>query len=177
VRQCAAARIFHISILTVKDSMLDAPGDRLESLLTDYERRKQDETRRLVQRALVLEEDRKRGGEYLRRWALQHTRDVADRLQQAGHGVVYQELLDAYPPNVRIHLYAKASPLDEEKPARTTLEFVWGEPGQDELIAKRWTAEGLASVRNQAVISAEELDDLWVREQLLTFVRDALDLR
>jgi hypothetical protein len=156
--------------------MLDAPGDRLESLLTDYERRKQDETRRLVQKALVLEEDRKRGAEQLRRWALTHTRDVADRLQQAGHGVVYQELLDSYPPNVRIHLYRKASPLDDEKPGRVTLELSWGEPGKDELIVKRWTAEGLASAQKQASVSADELDDLWVREQLLTFVRDALDL-
>ena len=156
--------------------MLDAPGDRLESLLTDYERRKQDETRRLVQRALLLEEDRKQGADCFRRWALQHTRDVADRLQQAGHGVVYQELLDAYPPNVRIHLYPKQSPLDEEKPGRVTLELTWGEPGANELVAKRWTAEGLASVKNQATVSADELDELWVREQLLTFVRDALDL-
>ena len=156
--------------------MLDAPGDRLESLLTDYERRKQDETRRLVQKALVLEEDRKRGAEYLRRWALTHTRDVADRLQQAGHGVVYQELLDAYPPNVRIHLYRKASPLDDEKPGRITLELSWGEPGADEIVVKRWTAEGLASSQKQASVPAEELDELWVREQLLNFVRDALDL-
>jgi hypothetical protein len=156
--------------------MIDAPGDRLETLLGEYEQRKQEETRRLVQRALVLEEDRKRGGDYLRRWALQHTRDVAERLQQAGHGVVYQELLDAYPPNVRIHLYPKKSPLDEEKPGRTTLEFVWGDPGSEELIAKRWSAESVSSARNQAVVSAEELDDIWVREQLLTFVRDVLDL-
>lgn len=156
--------------------MLDAPGDRLETLLSDYEQRKQDETRRLVQKALVLEEDRKRGAEYLRRAALQHTRDVAERLQHAGHGVVYQELLDAYPPNVRVHLYPKASPLDDEKPGRTTLELTWGEAGSDEVIAKRWNAEGLASTRNQAVVAAEEFDDIWVREQLLTFVRDVLDL-
>lgn len=156
--------------------MLDAPGDHLETLLSEYEQRKQDETRRLVQKALVLEEDRKRGAEYLRRWALQHTRDVAERLQHAGHGVVYQELLDSYPPNVRIHLYPKASPLDDDKPGRTTLELTWGEPGTDEVVAKRWTAEGVSSARKQAVISAEELDDLWVREQLLAFVRDVLDL-
>lgn len=156
--------------------MLDAPGDHLDTLLSEYEQRKQDETRRLVQRALVLEEDRKRGAEYLRRSALQHTRDVAERLQHAGHGVVYQELLDAYPPNVRIHLYPKASPLDEEKPGRTTLELSWGEPGSDEVVARRWTAEGLSSARKQAVVAAEELDDIWVREQLLTFVRDVLDL-
>jgi len=156
--------------------MLDAPGDQLETLLNDYEQRKQDETRRLVQKALLLEEDRKRGAEHLRRAVLQHTRDVAERLQHAGHGVVYQELLDAYPPNVRIHLYPKASPLDDEKPGRTTLELVWGGPEAEELIAKRWTAEGLASARNQGVVSAAELDDLWVREQLLAFVRDVLDL-
>lgn len=156
--------------------MLDAPGDRLDTLLSEYEQRKQEETRRVVQRALVLEEDRKQGAEYLRRWALQHTRDVAERLQHAGHGVVYQELLDAYPPNVRIHLYPKASPLDEEKPGRSTLELTWGEPASNEMIAKRWSAEGISSARNQAVVSAEELDDIWIREQLLTFVREVLDL-
>ncbi|MDZ7781346.1 MAG: hypothetical protein U5R14_15635 [Gemmatimonadota bacterium] len=156
--------------------MLDAPGDQLETLLSEYEQRKQDETRRLVQKALVLEEDRKRGADYLRACALQHTRDVAERLQQAGHGVVYQELLDAYPPNVRIHLYPKASPLDDEKPGRTTLELTWGEEGSDEVIAKRWSEEGLSSTRDQAVVSAEEFDEIWVREQLLTFVREVLDL-
>lgn len=156
--------------------MLDAPGDQLETLLSEYEQRKQDETRRLVQKALVLEEDRKRGAEFLRAYALQHTRDVAERLQHAGHGVVYQELLDAYPPNVRIHLYPKASPLDDEKPGRTTLELTWGEEGSEEVIAKRWSEEGLSSAQNQAVVSAEELDEIWVREQLLTFVRDVLDL-
>jgi len=90
--------------------------------------------------------------------------------------VVHQELLDSYPPNVRMHLYPKASPFDEEKPSRVTLEFVWGEPGTDELIARRWTAEGPATARDQARTPAEELDELWVREQLLSFVRDALDL-
>jgi len=156
--------------------MLDGPGDRLDTLLSDYEQRTQEQTRRLVQRALVLEEDRKRGAEYLRAHALQHTRDVAERLQQAGHGIVYQELLDAYPPNVRIHLSPKPSPLDEEKPGRTTLELTWGEPGQNELIARRSTGEGLSSTRNQAVVAADALDDLWVREQLFIFVRDVLDL-
>lgn len=156
--------------------MLEAPGDHLETLLGEYEQRKQDETRRLVQKALVLEEDRKRGAEYLRRWALQHTRDVAERLQHAGHGVVYQELLDSYPPNVRIHLYPKASPLDDEKPGRTTLELTWGEPEAEEVIAKRWSAEGPSTTRKQAVVDAEEMDDIWVREQLLTFVREVLDL-
>jgi hypothetical protein len=59
--------------------------DPLDSLLSDYERRKQDDTRRMVQRAFKLENARKKGAEHLRRYALPHTREVADRLQQAGH--------------------------------------------------------------------------------------------
>ena len=51
--------------------------DALESLLTDYERRKQDETRRMVQRAFKLENARKKGAEHLRRYALPHAREVA----------------------------------------------------------------------------------------------------
>jgi hypothetical protein len=150
--------------------------DNLESLLTDYERRKQDETRRLVQRAFKLENARKKGAEHLRRFALPHTREVAERLQQAGHQVVYQEFLDAYPPNVRLHLYPKGGLLDPEEPKRTTIELVWGEPDPDRLLARRWTTGGLGEMIEQGSVPAVDVDELWVREQLLAFVRDALNL-
>jgi hypothetical protein len=150
--------------------------DNLESLLTDYERRKQDETRRLVQRAFKLENARKKGAEHLRRFALPHTREVAERLQQAGHQVVYQEFLDAYPPNVRLHLYPRGSALDPEEPKRTTIELVWGEPDPDRLLARRWTTGGVGEMVEQGSVPAVDVDELWVREQLLAFVRDALNL-
>jgi hypothetical protein len=38
---------------------LTTTPDNLDSLLTDYERRKQDDTRRMVQRAFKLENARK----------------------------------------------------------------------------------------------------------------------
>jgi hypothetical protein len=152
------------------------PPDQLESLLTDYERRKQDETRRLVQRAFKLENARKKGAEHLRRFALSHTREVAERLQQAGHEVVYQEFLDAYPPNVRLHLHPKVGALDFGEPKRATIELVWGEPEPDRLVARRWTVGGLGEVVEQGSVPAVDVDDLWVREQLLAFVRDALSL-
>lgn len=152
------------------------PPDNLESLLTDYERRKQDDTRRMVQRAFKLENARKKGAEHLRRFALPHTREVAERLQQAGHQVVYQEFLDAYPPNVRLHLYPKGGPLDPDEPKRTTIELVWGEPDPDRLSARRWTTGGLGEMVEQGSVPAVDVDDLWVREQLLAFVRDALNL-
>jgi hypothetical protein len=152
------------------------PPDNLESLLTDYERRTQDETRRLVQRAFKLENARKKGAEHLRRFALPHTREVADRLQQAGHQVVYQEFLDAYPPNVRLHLYPKSGPLDLEEPKRRTLELIWGDPEPDRLFVRRWTTEGLDSMTEQGSVPAVDVDELWIREQLLAFVREALDL-
>jgi hypothetical protein len=152
------------------------PPDQLESLLTDYERRKQDETRRMVQRAFKLENARKKGAEHLRRFALSHTREVAERLQQAGHQVVYQEFLDAYPPNVRLHLYPKLGALDLGEPTRTTIEFVWGEPDPDRLFARRWASGGLGEMVEQGSVPAVDVDELWVREQLLAFVRDALSL-
>jgi hypothetical protein len=149
--------------------------DPLESLLTDYERRKQDETRRTVQRAFKLENARKKGAEHLRRYALPHSREVAERLQQAGHRVVYQEFLDAYPPNVRLHLYPKGSPLEVEEPKRKTIELVWGDPAPDRLFARRWTPDGLGEMQELGSVPAVDVDELWVREQLLSFVRDALD--
>ena len=151
-------------------------SDPLESLLSDYERRKQDETRRTVQRAFKLENARKKGAEHLRRYALPHTREVAERLQQAGHRVVYQEFLDAYPPNVRLHLYPKSGPMDFEEPRRWTMELVWGDPDPDRLFARRWTSEGLGGMLEQGSVPAVDVDELWVREQFMSFVRDALDL-
>ena len=150
--------------------------DDLEHLLSDYERRKQDETRRMVQRAFKLENARKKGAEHLRRFALVHSREVADRLQEAGHRVVYQEFLDAYPPNVRLHLYPKGGPIDLEEPKRMTIELVWGDPEPDRLFVRRWTSEGLGDLTDVGSAPAVDVDELWVREQLLSFVRDALDL-
>jgi hypothetical protein len=150
--------------------------DHLESLLSDYERRKQDETRRMVQRAFKLENSRKKGAEHLRRYALAHTREVSERLQQAGHEVVYQEFLDAYPPSVRLHLYPKGGPMDVDRPQRRTIELIWGDPEPDRLFARLWTPEGLGEVRDMGSVPAMDVDELWVREQLLAFVRDALDL-
>ena len=150
--------------------------DQLDSVLTDYERRKQDETRRTVQRAFKLENARRKGAEHLRRFALPHSREVAEKLQHAGHTVVYQEFLDAYPPNVRLHLYPKTGPLDLEEPRRRTMELVWGEPTPDRLFVKWWTQDGLGDVQEQGSVPAVDMDEIWVREQLLAFVRSALDL-
>lgn len=155
--------------------MLDAKGDRLEFLLTDYERRKQEETRRQVERAVRLEEARKKGAEYLRRFVLEAARNVAERLQGAGHRVIHQELLDAYPPNVRIHLWPKSGPLDEAEGTRSTLELVWGDPDPDSLCAKRWTSSGLDKLFHQGSARPGVLDETWVREQLITFVRETLE--
>jgi hypothetical protein len=150
--------------------------DPLDTLLSDYERRKQDETRRMVQRAFKLENARKKGAEHLRQFALPHTRETAERLQEAGHRVVYQEFLDSYPPNVRLHLYPRGGPMDLEEPKRLTLEFIWGDPDPDRLFARRWSSEGLGEAQDQGSVPAVDVDELWVREQLLSFVRDALDL-
>lgn len=155
---------------------MNTTPDPLDSLLTDYERRRQDETRRMVQRAFKLENARKKGAEHLRQFALPHSREVAERLQQAGHRVVYQEFLDAYPPNVRLHLYPKPGPMNLEEPRRLTLELMWGDPDPDRLFARRWSSEGLGDVQDLGSVPAVDVDELWVREQLLAFVRDALDL-
>ena len=130
----------------------------------------------MVQRAFQLENARKKGAEHLRKFALPHTREVAERLQAAGHRVVYQEFLDAYPPNVRLHLYPKVGPFDPEEPKRRTMELVWGEPEPDRLFARRWSSEGLGSMQEHGSVPAVDVDELWVREQFLSFVRDALDL-
>ena len=144
--------------------------------MTDYERRKQDETRRMVERAFRLEEARKKGADHLRRFALPHTREVAERLEQSGHRVVYQEFLDAYPPNVRLHLYPKVGPLDLEDSKRWTIELVWGDPEPNRLYARRWTSNGLGEIQQVGSVLDIDVDELWVREQFLSFVRNALDL-
>jgi len=150
--------------------------DPLESLLTDYEQRKQDETRRMVQRAFKLENARRKGAEHLRSYALEHTREVAEKLQSAGHKIVYQEFLDAYPPNVRLHLYPRSGAMDLNEPKRMTLELIWGEPEPDRLFARVWTSGGLGEIEIQGSVPAVDVDELWVREQLLSFVRRALEL-
>jgi hypothetical protein len=155
---------------------LSTPDDRLESLLSDYERRTQDETRRMVQRAFKLENSRRKGAEHLRRFVLTHAREVVERLQQSGHRVVYQEFLDAYPPNVRMHLYPKRGPMELADPKRWTMELVWGEPEPDRLHARRWTSKGLGEMVDLGSVADIDLDELWVREQFMAFVRDALDV-
>ena len=151
-------------------------NDPLDTLLSDYERRKQDETRRMVQRAFKLENARRKGAEHLRQFALPHSREVAERLEQAGHKVVYQEFLDSYPPNVRMHLYPKGGPMDFDPPKRWTIELVWGDPDPDRLYARRWTSDGLGEMLDMGSVPDIDMDELWVREQFTTFVRDALDL-
>lgn len=155
--------------------MSDSQGDRLEFLLSEYERRKQEETRRQVERAIRLEDARKKGADYLRRFAIHPARSVTERLQSAGHRVVHQEFLDAYPPNIRIHLWPKAGPLDGGQEGRTTLELVWGDPDPDALCARRWTSAGLDKLVQQGSARPGVLDETWVREQLITFVRDTLE--
>jgi hypothetical protein len=102
--------------------------------------------------------------------------DVAGRLRQAGHRVVYQELLEAYPPNLRLHLYPKAGPMDLEQPSRRTLELTFGDPDPDKLHATRWTSTGLADMVDLGSVASADLDELWVREQFLNFVRTSLEL-
>lgn len=130
----------------------------------------------MVQRAFRLENVRKSGAEHLRRSVLTHSREVAERLEQAGHRVMYQEFLDAYPPNVRLHLIPKPGPMDLVEPQRWTIELVWSDPDPDRLYARRWTSRGLGDMVELGSVPAADIDELWVREQFMTFVRDALDL-
>jgi hypothetical protein len=154
----------------------DGPFAGIDDLLTDYERKKQEETRGLVNRALELEAARTKGAELLRKHVLPHAREVAARLRKAGHRVLYQELLESYPPNVRLHFYPKVGPMDLTEPKRWTLELTWGDPEPDALVAQRWTSGGLGEMVELGSVPAAELDQLWVREQYLNFVRRALDL-
>ena len=90
--------------------------------------------------------------------------------------MVYQEFIDSYPPNVRLYLYPKAGPMDLEEAQRWTMELVWGDPDPDRLFARRWTSEGLGGMRDHGSVPAVDVDELWVRDQFMPFVRDALDL-
>ena len=150
--------------------------DDFDALLSEYETRKQREAQRTVQRALEIEQSRRRGVEHLSTYAIPRSREVVRRLQQAGHRVVYQELLDAYPPNLRLHVYPKAGPMDLAEPGRRTFELVWGDPQPDRLFARRWTSTGLGDMIDCGSVAAADLDELWVREQLLAFVRSSLAL-
>ena len=77
---------------------------------------------------------------------------------------------------MRLHLYPKGGPLDLEESKRWTIELIWGDPDPDRLFARSWTSEGLSEMKELGSVPAVDVDDLWVREQFLSFVRDALDL-
>ena len=128
-----------------------------------------------MQRALRLEEVRKRGAEALRQYALRSCRDVAERLQEAGHKILHQELLDAYPPCVRIHLTPTRGPLDEGEEATSVFELIWGEPDPQALCARRLSSTGADRVHVQGSARPGVLDELWVKEQIITFVRETLE--
>ena len=152
------------------------PLDDLDGVLSDYERRKQLQARDLIQRALQLEHARIKGAEVLSKHVPSHARDVVGRLRKGGHRVLYQELIESYPPNVRLHFYPKVGPMDLSEPRRWTLELTWGNPEPDRLVAQRWTSTGLGEMVQLGSASDSEIDELWVREQFLNFVRRALDL-
>ncbi|MGB1780249.1 MAG: hypothetical protein ACPHQP_11890, partial [Longimicrobiales bacterium] len=59
---------------------------------------------------------------------------------------------------------------------RWTMELVWGDPEPDRLYARRWTADGLGGMDQLGSVRDTDVDELWVREQFLSFIRDALDL-
>lgn len=153
----------------------DGP-DGLDGLLDRYETGKQEEARTLVQRALALEQARTEGAELFREYVLPHVREVVPRLRQAGHKVVFHELLDGYPPSVRLHLYPRSGAMDMEARERWTLELTWGDPRPGRMVAQRWTSAGLGDMEELGSVTGAELDRLWVREVVLTFVRRALDL-
>ena len=144
---------------------------RLDALLREYEDRKQEETQEQVRKALALEESRRKGAELLRRFVSDEAEHSVERLERAGHTVVYQEFFDHYPPGARIHVWPKSAPLDADPPGRVTLEFTWGEPQERKLCVRRWTTAGLGTSVDQGAAGRLELDELWVREQILDFVR------
>jgi hypothetical protein len=150
--------------------------DDFDAMLADYDRRKQQEAERIVKKAFEIETARRKGAEIMQKYVIPHAREVAGRLRQAGHRVVYQELLEAYPPNLRLHLYPKGGPMDLEQPSRRTLELTWGDPDPDKLHATRWTSTGLADMVDLGSVSSTDIDELWVREQFLNFVRTSLEL-
>lgn len=148
---------------------------RLDELLDDFDRRKQQETRALVEKAKKLEANRKEGAELLRRFALSYLRGAAARIEEAGHEVVLDEMLDAYPPGLRLHLWVKPGPLDDpEVRPRFSLEFVWGDPNPGLLCVKRWSSDGLDQLTHQGQCRPAVLDSTWVREQIHLFLGHAL---
>jgi hypothetical protein len=149
-------------------------GDPLDDLLNSYERRKQDDTRRVVERAERLERNRRRGAEVLRRYAVDAARTACARLERAGHRVMLQELLQNYPPSIRIHLWPRRGPFDDDVPERVTMEIAWGEPIPGELCVRWWDSEGASAIVDQGSITEEDVDELWVREQILDFLRAVL---
>ena len=149
-------------------------GDPLDDLLSSYERRKQDETRRVVERAERLERSRRRGAEVLRRHAVDAARNACARLERAGHRVLLQELLQNYPPSIRIHLWPRRGPFDDGVPERFTMELAWGDPVKDELCVRWWDSEGVGTIVDQGSAAEDEVDELWVREQILDFLRAVL---
>ncbi len=66
--------------------------------------------------------------------------------------------------------------MDLSEPRRWTLELTWGNPEPDRLVAQRWTSTGLGDMVQLGSASDSEIDELWVREQFLNFVRLALEL-
>src|SRR5262245_38329156 len=70
--------------------------DDFETMLADYDRRKQQEAERIVKRALEIETARTKGAEAIKAHVLPHAREVVSRLRQSGHRVVYQESLEHY---------------------------------------------------------------------------------
>jgi hypothetical protein len=159
-----------------RDSMAEPPsqGDPLDELLNSYERRKQDETRRLVERAERLEKNRRRGAEVLRRHAVEAARHACARLERAGHRVLHQELLQNYPPSIRIQLSPRRWPFDADLPERFTMELAWGEPVSGELCVRWWDADGSSAIVDQGSVPEDDVDELWVREQILDFLRAVL---
>jgi hypothetical protein len=156
--------------------MVEPPpeGDPLDELLNTYERRKQDETRRVVERAERLERNRRRGADVLRRHAVDAARNACARLERAGHRVLLQELLQNYPPSIRIHLWPRRGPFDDDVPERFTMELAWGDPVQGELCVRWWDSEGAGAIVDQGSIAEDDVDELWVREQILDFLRAVL---
>ena len=66
--------------------------------------------------------------------------------------------------------------MDLAEPRRWTMELTWGDPDPDRLVAQLWTSAGLGEMIELGSALADEIDQLWVREQFLAFVRQALDL-
>lgn len=149
--------------------------DHLDDLLQAYDRRKQEETRHLVAKARRLEEERQKGADLLRQFVVPYVRRSAGRIEEAGHQVAVDEMLDAYPPGVRLHTWVKPGPLEEAGASpRFTLEFVWGDPHDEMMCVKRWSSAGLDKLAHQGQCRPGVLDSTWVLEQIHVYVGHAL---